>query len=56
MKDVDITKIKNVVVVEIDKFNELIKQGYILLHVCSQTETTTSGAHELQIFYVMGHE
>jgi len=56
MKNADITKIKKVAEIEIEKFNEYINQGYVLLHVCSQTETTHSGAQELRIFYVMGHE
>jgi hypothetical protein len=56
MKDVNITKIKKVVEVGLSQFDEYIKQGYVLLHVCSHTETTTSGAHPVQIIYVMGHE
>lgn len=56
MKDINITKIKKVVEIDHDNFDQYIEQGYVLLHVCSKTEILTSGSSCLEIIYVMGHE
>ena len=56
MKDADITKIKKIIEIESKNFDEFVKQGYVLLHVCSQTIKLTSGESLLEIIYVMGHE
>lgn len=52
----DITKIKQVVQATDETFDDYIAKGFVLLHVCSQTHVSKTGASSVDIIYIMGHE
>lgn len=56
MKEFDITKIKKVVEVDLKQFSAYVKKGYVLLHVCSESEKTLEGDTVTRVMYIMGHE